>query len=252
MADKNARDMSFLDHLEELRRRLIKAALACVIGAVVSWFFVDYVIDLLAVYVGQAYFMAPAEAFMVRIKLSVIMGVVLSIPVIFFQLWRFVSPGLYPSEKGLVTPLVIASTFFFLVGASFCYLIVLPAALEFLMGYGTENMTPLISIGNLLTFCAYLILAFGLVFELPVVAFFLGRIGLISDHTLRKGRRYAVILALVLGATLTPPDLFSQVMLAAPVFILYELSIWIVRFTGSESRRDESFDEDEREIGHAG
>ena len=252
MTEDKKQEMSFLDHLEELRRRLIKAVLAVVVGAVVSWFFVDYVIDLLAKFVGQVYFTAPAEAFMVRIKLSAIMGIVLAVPIIFLQLWRFVSPGLYKREKSLATPVVLATTFFFLVGASFCYFIVLPAALKFLMGYGTENMAPLISIGSLLTFCAYLILAFGLVFELPVVAFFLGRIGVISSKILRKGRRYAIILALVFGATLTPPDLFSQVMLAGPILILYELSIWIVRFTGAERIRTESLDEDEREIGRAG
>jgi sec-independent protein translocase protein TatC len=244
--------MSFLDHLEELRRRLIKALLAVVVGAVVSWFFVDYVIDILAKFVGQVYFTAPAEAFMVRVKLSAIMGIVLAVPIIFLQLWRFVSPGLYKREKSLAIPVVLATTVFFLVGASFCYFIVLPAALKFLMGYGTENMTPLISIGSLLTFCAYLILAFGLVFELPVVAFFLGRIGLISSRLLRKGRSYAIVVALILGAILTPPDVFSQVMLAGPIFILYELSIWIVRFTGAERTRKESIDEDEREIGKAG
>jgi len=196
--------------------------------------------------------MAPAEAFMVRVKLSAVMGIVLGIPVIFYQLWMFVSPGLYKHEKNLVMPVVAATTIFFLVGASFCYFIVLPAALRFLMGYGTENMSPLISIGSLLTFCAYLILAFGLVFELPVVAFFLGRIGVISSRTLQKGRKYAIVLALVIGATLTPPDVFSQVMLAGPVFILYELSIWIVRLTGAERARGESLDDDEREIGRAG
>ncbi len=252
MTEAGGHEMPFLDHLEELRMRLIKAGLSCVIGAVVSWFFVDHVIDLLAGFVGQVYFTAPAEAFMVRIKLSVIMGIVLSIPVIFYQLWRFVSPALHSNERGLVVPVVAATTAFFLIGASFCYFIVLPAALEFLMGYGTENMMPLISVGSLLTFCAYMILAFGFVFELPVLAFFLGKIGLISSSTLRKGRRYAVIFALVIGAVLTPPDLFSQIMLALPIVILYELSIWVVRLTGDRSRPGDSLSDDEREIGRAG
>jgi len=244
--------MPFLDHLEELRRRLIKCGVSCAAGSIVSWFFIDGVIDVLAKLVGQVYFMAPTEAFMIRLKLSIIMGIMLSVPVISYQLWKFIAPGLYMRERRLVIPVVAASTFFFAAGASFCYFIVLPASLKFLMGYGTENMTPLISVGSLLSFCAYLILAFGIVFELPVVSFFLGRIGIVSYTTLKKGRRYAVVLSLVLGAALTPPDLFSQVMLAGPLLILYELSIWLVRLTGKQRCDDSAFDEDEREIGKAG
>ncbi len=244
--------MPFLDHLEELRRRLLKAGVACIIGASISWFFVDHVIDLIASLVGEVYFMAPTEAFLVRLKLSIIMGIMLAVPVISYQLWRFVSPGLYPREKMLVVPVVLAATVFFALGASFCYFIVLPAAIKFLMGYGTENMTPLISIGNLLSFAAYLVLAFGIVFELPVVAYFLGRVGLVSYKMLAKGRRYAVVLSLVLGATLTPPDVFSQVMLAGPLLLLYELSIWLVRFTGKRAGDGDLFDDDEREIGLGG
>ena len=244
--------MPFLDHLEELRRRLLKVGLACVAGAGISWFFVDYMIDILAAFVGQVYFMAPTEAFLIRLKLAIIMGIVLAVPVIFYQLWKFISPGLYESEKTTVIPVVIATTFFFLLGGSFCYFVVLPAALRFLMGYGTENMMPLISVANLLSFCAYMILAFGFVFELPIVAFFLGRIGLITHKTLRKGRRYALVLALVIGAILTPPDPFSQMLLAGPLVILYEASIWIVWATGKERKKDDSFEEDEGETGRSG
>lgn len=249
MADDSKFDMPFLEHLEELRWRLFKSLISIVIFSIASWFFVDYVIDELADFVGEVYFMAPTEAFMVRIKISVIMGIVISVPVIFYQLWKFISPGLYKHEKSYVVPVVVASTLFFAVGGSFCYYVVLPNALRFLMGYGTDLMTPLISISNLLTFCAYLILAFGLVFELPVVAFFLGRIGLVDSRKLAKGRRYAVVAALIVGASLTPPDVFSQIMLAAPVIILYELSIWIVKFTGRERKKDSDFEEDERDVG---
>jgi len=249
MTEESTFDMPFLEHLEELRWRLLKSLISIVIFSIASWFFVDYVVNMLAGFVGQVYFMAPTEAFMVRIKISVIMGIVLSVPVIFYQLWMFISPGLYRHEKSYVVPVVLASTFFFVVGGSFCYFVVLPNALHFLMGYSTDLMTPLISISNLITFCAYLILAFGLVFELPVVAFFLGRIGLVNSKKLAKGRRYAVVVALIVGASLTPPDVFSQIMLAAPVLILYELSIWIVKFTGRERKRDDSFDQDERDIG---
>jgi sec-independent protein translocase protein TatC len=149
VSEDDRSDIPFLDHLEELRRRLLKAGAACIVGTVGSWFFVDYVIDLIAGLVGEVYFMAPTEAFLVRLKLSIIMGIMLAVPVISYQLWRFVSPGLYSREKLLVVPVVLAATIFFALGAGFCYFIVLPAAIEFLMGYGTENMTPLISIGNL-------------------------------------------------------------------------------------------------------
>jgi sec-independent protein translocase protein TatC len=252
VTDIDPHEMPFLDHLEELRKRLIKSGASCVIGSIIGWFFVDKVIDVLAKLVGQVYFMAPTEAFMIRLKLSIIIGIMVSVPVITYQLWKFVAPGLYMSERRLVVPVVAATTLFFLIGASFCYFVVLPAALKFLMGYGTANMTPLISIGSLLSFCAYMILAFGVVFELPVLSFFLGRIGIISYEILKKWRRYAVIAALVLGAVLTPPDVFSQAMLAGPLLVLFELSIWVVKFTGKKRREDTTYDEDEREIGRAG
>jgi len=245
-------EMPFLEHLEELRRRLLKAGLTVVAASIGAWFFTDKVIDQVAGLVGEVYFMAPTEAFLVKLKISLIMGIMVAVPIISYQLWKFISPGLYNKEKKLVVPVVLATTFFFILGASFCYFIVLPAALRFLMDYGTENMNPLISVGSLLSFCAYMVLAFGIVFELPVVSFFLGRVGIISHRTLSKGRRYAVVLALILGAVLTPPDLFSQMMLAGPLLILYEISIWLVRLTGKGEREEDLLDDDEREIGRAG
>jgi sec-independent protein translocase protein TatC len=245
-------EMSFLDHLDELRKRLIRSAVACIVGATIAWYFVDRVIDALAAFVGKVYFMAPAEAFTTRLKLSVIMGIMLAIPVISYQLWQFVSPGLYPREKKMVVPVVLASTLFFAAGASFCYFLVLPAALKFLMGYGTENLNPLISVGNLLSFCAYFVLSFGIVFELPVAMYFLGRIGVITHRTLRKFRRYAIVLAFIIGAILTPPDVFSQLMLSIPLLALYELSIAVVWLTGRERTPSNPYDDDEREIGHTG
>jgi len=252
VSDEERSEMPFLDHLEELRWRLLKAGLSVAVCSIAAWFFTDYVIDLIASLVGEVYFLAPTEAFLVRLKLAVIMGVMAAVPIISYQLWQFISPGLYKSEKKIVVPVVLATTIFFIIGAAFCYFVVLPAAIKFLMGYGTENMTPLISIGNLLSFSAYMVLAFGIVFELPVVSFFLGKIGLVSYKTLAKGRRYAVILGLVLGATLTPPDVFSQVMLAGPLVILYEISIWLVKFTANKRRPDDELDDDEREVGLSG
>ncbi len=228
---KEIRQMGFLDHLEELRSRIIKCLVSILIFSIVTYFFSDQVIDFLARPVNKVYFMSPTEAFAVRIKMSIILGIILSIPVLFYQLWRFVVPGLFEREVKAVVPAVIFSTIFFIIGGTFCYFIVLPNAIKFLMGFGTEKLEPMIKIGAYISFISYTTLAFGAVFELPVVAYFLGKLGIITDKTLRKGRRFAVLSILILAAAITPPDVFSQVMLAIPLYFLYEVSIIVLKIT---------------------
>jgi sec-independent protein translocase protein TatC len=228
---KEIKDMGFLDHLEELRSRIIKTLISILIFSIVTYFFSEKVIDFLARPVAKVYFLSPTEAFAVRIKISIILGIILSVPVIFYQLWQFVVPGLFESEVKAVVPAVIFSTIFFLIGGTFCFFLVLPMAIKFLMGFGTEKLEPMIKIGSYISFVSYTTLAFGAVFELPVIAYFLGKLGIITDKTLKKGRKYAVVGILILAATITPPDLFSQIMLGVPLYILYEISIIVLRMT---------------------
>jgi len=230
---RDPREMSFWDHVEELRKRLIRSLAAILIISIVSYVYSDWLIELMTRHIETVYFMGPTEAFAVKIKVSLFAGLILAIPVVLYQLWQFVVPGLYAHEVKLVIPVVIFASLFFVGGAAFCYFLVLPVGMEFLLGFGTEKMKPLISVGQYISFVGWMTVAFGVVFQMPIVFFFLGRMGIVSSATLRRGRRYAVISILIVAAAVTPsPDVFSQLMLAGPLYVLYEASVILVRLTG--------------------
>jgi len=238
------KDMPFLDHLEELRFRLIKSIGTILLFSIVAFVFSEHILSFLSRPVEKMYFMAPTEAFMVQVKVSFLVGIIAAAPVVLYQLWMFVLPGLYDREVKMVIPIVIASTVFFYTGGAFCFFYVIPIAMNFLMNFGGESIEPLISIKEYFVFVTRMILAFSIVFELPVVSFFLGRIGILSHKFLARGRRYALILILITSAVITPPDIFSQVALSVPLYFLYELSILIVYLTGR--RREDIDSEDEQ------
>jgi sec-independent protein translocase protein TatC len=237
--EKDQNKMGFLEHLEELRGRIIKSLISIILISIVAYFFSERLIDFVSKPIPELYFMAPTEAFATRIKLSLIAGIIVSVPVIFYHLWQFVVPGLFEREIKLVVPVVLASTLFFLIGAVFCFLLVLPLSIKFLLGFGTEKLKPMIKIGDYVSFVSYLILAFGAVFELPVIAYFLGKLGIITPQTLKRGRRYAIVGMLVLASVITPPDLFSQLMLTGPLYFLYEVSIVVVRIVQRKKNGEE-------------
>lgn len=223
------KEMSFLDHLEELRARLIKCLAFVVLFSVAAFFFSSRMIDFIAKPLPGVYFMGPVEALSVRMKIAMIVGVIASAPVILYQLWQFVVPGLLEKEVKVVAPLVFFSTFSFAIGASFAFFIVLPNMVKFLLSFGTDKMHPWIKIDDYLSFIGYTTLAFGVVFELPVVSYFLGRIGIISSRTLRKGRRYAIVAIMIVAAVVTPtPDAFNMMLLAVPLYVLYEVSVIVL------------------------
>jgi len=226
--------MGFLEHLEELRRRIIKSLVAVIIFAIGAYFISDRLVDIVVAPLHDVgvYFKAPAEAFMVRLKIAIFAGAVVAMPVLFYQIWMFVGPGLYKSEIKIVIPIVATATIFFLVGGAFCFFYVIPIAIEFLLGFATEEMQPMIMVGEYISFVGMMVLAFGIVFELPVASFILGRMGVIDHTFLARGRRYAIVGMVILGSLLTPPDIISQLLLAGPLYILYEISIIVVRITG--------------------
>ena len=175
-------------------------------------------------------FLAPAEAFWMHMKVSIITGIVISLPVIFFQIWHFISPGLLHKEKKYVVPFVFITTTFFIVGAAYCFFLVLPFAMGFLLTYKTESMIPMLSVEKYVDFCLKFILAFGAIFELPIVIVFFTRMGFVSPKTLAKHRKYAILLAFVAAAILTPtPDVFNQTLMAVPIIVLYEIGILVSR-----------------------
>jgi len=172
-------------------------------------------------------FLAPAEAFWMNIKIALVSGLIISLPVIFYQLWKFISPGLNPKERRYVVPFILITTGLFLIGTAFCFFIVLPFAMRFLLTYKVGDfLSPMLSVGNYVDFCLKFLLAFGVVFELPVAIIFFTRTGLVTQKTLAKNRKYAILLAFVVAAILTPtPDAFNQTLMAVPMIILYEVGI---------------------------
>ncbi len=253
--------LPFTAHLEELRQRLIKCLLAIVAGFVISFTFSERIFQLLTLplkadlHIKRTYpyfefipkenpiqklvFLAPAEAFWMHIKVSLVTGLILSLPVILYQAWRFIAPGLLPSEKRYVGPFIVAGTGLFLLGDLFCFVVILPFALGFLLSYKTGTLTPMISVGSYIDFTLKFLLAFGAVFELPIVILFLTKLGIITPKTLARNRKYAVLIAFILAAILTPtPDAFNQTLMAGPILILYEVGI-IVSKIFSRKEKDE-------------
>jgi len=182
-------------------------------------------------------FLAPAEALWMHFKISFVSGIIITSPVIFYEVWRFISPGLLQKEKRYALPFIIVSTSLFLTGALFCFIVVLPLAMNFLLTYKTENIKPMLSVGSYMDFCLKFILAFGVVFELPVILVFLTRMGFVTTKFLSKNRKYAVLLAFVIAAVLTPtPDAFNQTLMAVPIILLYEVGIIASKLMGGKNK----------------
>ena len=224
--------LPFTAHLEELRKRLITSFAAVGIGFLISYGFKEKLFYILArplISVMQPgdklVFTGLPEAFFTYLKVSFLFGLLLAAPVILYQFWMFVAPGLYKNERHLLLPIVFLSSFFFVGGALFGYFIVFPLGFKFFLGFATETIKPLPAMREYLGFSSKLLLAFGLVFELPLVITFLSRMGLVTVDFLKKNRKYAILLFFVAAAILTPPDVVTQVMMALPLMLLYEISI---------------------------
>jgi len=225
--------MPLLDHLEELRSRLIVCLGAVLVLSIVGYLLSDDILTFMTRPVGKVYFMGVTEAFTVKLKIALFFGLFTASPLIFYQAWRFVSPGLTSKEVMWVLPVALAMSLFFVLGAAFCFYLVVPIGIKFLMSFGSESVEPLLSVSRYVSFVGWMTLAFGLVFEIPVVIFILGRMGVVSVATLRRNRRFAIAAILILAALVTPsPDAFSQLLLAAPLYLLFELSVLLVALTG--------------------
>ena len=231
----------FTAHLEELRKRLIACFIAVGIGFVLSYGFKEKLFQVLTrplisvMETGdKIIFTGLPEAFFTYLKVAFLSGIILAAPVIFYQFWMFVAPGLYDKEKRLLIPIVFLSTLFFIGGSLFGYFIVFPWGFKFFLGFASETIQPLPSMREYLSFSAKLLLAFGVVFELPLIITFLARLGLVSVEFLKKNRKYALLLFFVGAAILTPPDVVTQIMMAFPLMALYEISIIGARIFGKK------------------
>jgi sec-independent protein translocase protein TatC len=240
MADEQ---LPFTAHLEELRKRLIIAAAAWLIGFVVCYSFSEQLFQFISEPVRNALpkgsslvFINAIEPFFTYLKIGAIAGLLVALPVIFWQIWAFVAPGLYSNEKKYAIPFVLASCFCFATGTYFGFVFVFPTIFTFLIKYGTGTgqITAMLSMGSYLSLSSKLLLAFGLVFELPIIIFFLARMGIVDHKWLSRNRKFALIIAFVVGAVLTPPDVFSQCSIAIPFVLLYEVGIWVAYIFGKK------------------
>jgi len=246
--------MSFGDHLEELRRRIVRALLGVVVAAIVCLVFSSRILgvvvkpihDVIGRYDGHLAYLKPQEGFLVFIKVALIVGLFLASPWVAYQLWSFVAEGLYPHEKKWVRVVAPVTFVLFAAGVLFCYFVILPWGLDFLIGFGVDMaipgmaagekaVKPTISVGEYVSFFLTISILLGLVFQLPLIMFFLDRLGLVRARTFARYRRHFLVGAFVAAALLTPPDPVTQIFVAVPIVLLFESGLLVCRLA---ARRD--------------
>ena len=227
--------MSLFEHLEALRKVIIISVIAIVIGSIVAYNYVDYFLNILLQPVTalkmKLVFINVTEAFMTKFKLAILLGIIGSSPIILWQIWSFIAPGLKPGERKFILRMIPVIILLFVAGILFAFFTVFQIATRFLLQFGGDIMSPMITIGKYISFALNFLVPFGLVFELPVVVYILAKLNIISHEFLVKNRKYALLIVFILAAALTPgPDVISQLLMAAPLLILYEISIFIAKF----------------------
>lgn len=226
----NMQRMTLVGHLGELRRRLIISVMAIAAGTLGAYTVVEDLMRFVVAPAGKLYFMSPAEGFFAYLKLAVIAGFMVALPVVLWQVWRFVAPALTSGEKRWGLLLVPGSVILFFFGVLFAFLLVWPAAVKFFLGFGNDSLTPMISLGQYLSFLLSFILPFGVIFNLPLLLLALAKMGFVSSASLAKQRKMMIVGAFIVGGIITPtPDILSQTMMAMPIILFYEASIWAVK-----------------------
>lgn len=251
--DKNQDEgasMGLFDHLDELRSRLVKSFLSILVIFVIAFSFSKYILNFLKIPLMKVlgpdssglHFTGPMDFFIADIKVSFISGIIFGAPIWIYQFWKFIEPALYSDEKKYVAPFIWATVLLFFGGIAFCYYVMLPTALEFLINMGIEGGgTAIITVKDYLSLVMILLIGFGLVFETPVILVLLAFLGLVNAETLSKNRKFVLVGILVVGAILTPPDPFSQMAMAIPTYLMFEISIIIIRLVKSSDRPKSSF-----------
>lgn len=223
--------MTVLEHLEELRRRIFVCLLAVLAASAVTYGYSGIILGWLAKPAGSLVFSAPAEAFFIRLKIALFSGLFISMPVVLFQAWKFVVQALTGRERKALVWILPVSYALFGMGAALALFFVIPSAVRFLLAYGSPEMTPLLNVSAYFEFVLALALAFGALFQLPLFLFFLKWLGIMTVRQMAGYRRVVYVASFVLAAFLTPgPDVFSQVVLAVPTILLYEISIFVMRY----------------------
>lgn len=229
-------ELSFLGHLDELRSRLIRVCCYCVVAAFVVYPFIDLILEFITRPVGQLVFTSLADAFIVRILLTIFCSILAALPLILFELWSFISQGLKVQEKSYIYFFAPFSFIMFVLGCLFAYFVTLPIGIKFLLSFSSNTMVPMITIKNYVSFLGTMILAFGVIFELPLILMFLTKIGIATPAYLSQKRKFAVVIILVISALITPPDVISQLLMASPLLILYEVGIVMSRITQKKNK----------------
>ncbi len=233
---------TLIEHLGELKDRLVRAVWAIAIGTAICWFFNEQLFEILRRPILETklldglVFTHPIDNFMAHIKVAVLGGVVISCPFWLYQAWQFVAPGLYEHERKYSMIFIAAGTVLFAIGISFAYFLVLPAAFKFLLGFGGGAEKPMITIKEYFSFFTSMMLVFGISFELPLVIVVLGAMGVVNQAFLREKRRIMIVVLAVISAIVTPPDAASMLMLLVPLIILYEISIHLVGMLGDRKK----------------
>jgi len=243
MADDAVADgkMSFLDHLGELRTRIVWSLVPTLIGVLIAFRFSDVILRFVSRPLtsagSQLVFLSPTEAFWTSMKISMIAGLFLAMPVILWQVWAFVAPGLHAHERRYAGPFVVIGTALFCAGGTFALLVVVPFAIRFLVGFGqAQGIKDMISVSNHVDFVIKFTLAFGVVFELPLILTMLSKMGIVTPQFLAKNRKYAILINVIIAAVLTPtPDILNQSLMAGPLILLYEVGIVAARLFGKKS-----------------
>jgi len=223
--NKSLRGISFHGHVEELQTRLIKSIVAIFVASCIFYIYIDEVFAVLIKPVGQLVFTAPGEAFVARIMLTLFGGFFLAFPVVLYQTWQFVASGLKEYETRYIKIYAPCSFFLFIIGGLFAYFITVPISIRFLLSFSSDLIVPMITVKNYISFVGTMVLAFGVVFELPLVLMFLTKIGIATPAFLAQKRKHAVVLILIVSAFITPPDFITQLIMAVPLIILYEAGI---------------------------
>lgn len=222
-------ELSLVEHLTELRNRLLISLGAVILLSIIGYIYSEQTIQFLARPIGDLVFLSPAEAFFTYLKVAVLSGFMLALPLILFQFWRFLLPALKRNEKRFLVILLPSSFILFILGVAFCLYVVLPIGIRFFMGFATDELVPMISLNQYVSFLTRLIIPFGIVFEMPLIMGLLVRLRIISVHKIAGARKYILVLIFVIGAILTPPDIISQILMALPLIVLFEGSLIISR-----------------------
>lgn len=242
--EEDGKPMGLLDHLNELRWRLVRCFIAALVGFCLCWAVVEPLFDILTLPLNNALgavgahaqYTSMPEPFFTRMLVAFVAGLFIASPFIFYQIWAFIAPGLYDEEKRFIIPVAVISALFFIGGGLFCYFIVFPYAFNFFIGFSTQSIQITPRISDYLDFILKLLLAFGLIFEMPLFSFFLSRMGVLTAGMMRRGRRYAIVGIFIVAAILTPPDVVSQLLMACPMLILYECSILVAALCGKKKK----------------